>query len=76
MRNGIANRNQSTWGNTETRASHRAFYEPNRNREIDIRELGGIEALNYFMWRLCNMEDLKHEEGAVGDITESESLIR
>ena len=37
----ILNRNQSTWGNTDTRLAPHAFYEPTVYRKIDIRELGG-----------------------------------
>ena len=76
MRNGIPNRNQTTWTNTDTMASHRAFYEPTRNQKIAIRELGGVEALNYFTGLLGSMEDLKHEEWAKDYITELKSLIR
>ena len=38
--------------------------------------MGGIEALNDFTERLCNMGDLKHEERMGDAITELELLIR
>ena len=50
MGNVISNRNRTTWSNTDTRQSHRAFYEPTRNQKIDIRELGG--SINDFVGRL------------------------
>ena len=45
MSNVISTRNQTTWANTDARASHRAFYEPTHNRKIAIRELGGLGRL-------------------------------
>ena len=39
--NGILNRNQTTWANTDTRLTPRSFYEPPINQKIAIRELGG-----------------------------------
>ena len=41
MRNGILNRNPTTWDNADARLAPKAFYEPTLNRQIDIRELGG-----------------------------------
>ena len=40
MGNGILNRNQATWTNTDTRASPKEFYEPTHNQQIAIREIG------------------------------------
>ena len=54
MRNGILNRGQSTWENTDTRLAHQAFYEPTINHPIAIHDLGGGSALNDFMDHLGN----------------------
>ena len=45
MGNVILNRNRPTWegGNTDTRATPLAFYEPTLNREISSHEMGGGE---------------------------------
>ena len=75
MRYEIPNRNQTPCNNTDKRTSPDAFYEPTQNREIDIREMGGIGAFNDLMEQLGNMEELKREEGMGGSITESKSLI-
>ena len=72
MRNGILNPNQTTWPNTDTRLTPELFYEPTLNREIDIRDMGGV---NDFMRRLGEMGDLKHEKGAKEAIVELKSLI-
>ena len=45
MRNGLLNRNQTTWANTDTRLTPRDFYEPAINQKIAIRELGGGKRL-------------------------------
>ena len=79
MGNGILNRNQTTWENTDTRLIPQAFYEPTHNQKIPIREMwwwwrGG--SLNDSMDRLCNMGELKHEEGMEDAILELKSLIR
>ena len=74
MRNGDPNRNQTTWTNTDTRASPRAFYEPTHNQEISIRELGAVGALSDFMGGLGNM-GFKTRRRAKDDITGSKSLI-
>ena len=57
MGNGISNRNQTTWANTDTRLTPRAFYEPAVNHRISIREMGGGESFNDSMRRLGNMEE-------------------
>ena len=76
MRNGILNRNQTTWANTDTRLTTRAFYDPTINREIDIRETGCVgKAFNDSMAHLWNMGELKHEKGAAESIFGSKSLI-
>ena len=55
MRNAISNRNKTTRTNTDARTSPRAFYEPTHNREIAIREMGGVGAFNDSTERLCNV---------------------
>ena len=56
MRHEILNRNQTTWANTDTRISPKAFYEPTHNHQIDIREVVGIGGgFNDFTERLCNL---------------------
>ena len=41
----IFNRNKTKWTNTDTRTSHRAFYEPTHNQQIATHELGGLGRL-------------------------------
>ena len=41
MRNVIPSRNQTTWGNTATRLTPKAFYEPTISQQIAVRDLGG-----------------------------------
>ena len=59
MRDEILNGNPTTRENTDTWVKSQTFYEPNLNRRIAIRDLGGEEAFNDFMDRLGNMGDLK-----------------
>ena len=74
MRNWTSNRNQSTWDNTETRTSRRAFYKPANNQKL-LSANWGVGALNYFMDRLGNMGDLKREVWKKDDISGLKSLI-
>ena len=76
MGNGVLNRDQTTWGNTDARLTPKAFYEPTINRQIAIRELGRGEALNDSMDQLWGRGGLKREEGTGDAIFESKSLIR
>ena len=42
MSNGISNRNQTTWTNTDTMTSPGAFYAPTHNQHIASHEMGGF----------------------------------
>ena len=76
MRNVILNRNRTPWANTDTTASPEAFYEPRRNQQISIHELGGVEAFNDCTEHIGNLEELKREDGMGDVIAELKSLIR
>ena len=41
MRNVILDRNKTTWSNKDATLSPKEFYEPDINRRIAIREIGG-----------------------------------
>ena len=58
MRNVISHRNQTKRTNTDARTSPKAFFEPTHSQQIPTHELGGMESLNYSIWRLGNMGDL------------------
>ena len=75
MRNGISNRTKTTWPNTDNRLNSDEFYEPGINRQIDIQELGWVDALNDFMEHLSQSGELKREEGANEAITDLKSLM-
>ena len=61
--------------NTETRLTAMEFYEPGLNRQINIREMGGVEAFNDFMEHLSQARELKREEWTKEAITDLESLM-
>ena len=76
MRNVISGRNKTTRSIADARRTPWEFYEPGINREIAIREMGGVGEFNDFMWSVRQVEGLKHEEGTQEAITELESLMR
>ena len=41
MRHGIANRNKTTWSNTDARLNSEEFYEPGINHQVSTHEMGG-----------------------------------
>ena len=75
MRNVIPNRNITTWFNTDARLTPKTVYEPGINRKIAIRELG-VVAFNDFIGHLCQVGQLKREEGPQEAITELQCLMR
>ena len=76
MRNGISNRTKTTWPNTDNRLNSDEFYEPGINRQIDIQELGWVDALNDFMEHLSQVGELKHEAAMAEALTQLKSLMR
>ena len=64
MRNGILNRNRTTWGNTDAWLAPRAFYEPTVNQEISIREPEGRLMISWITHG--GIGELKHEKGMGG----------
>ena len=76
MRNENSNRNKTTWPNTGTRLNPDEFYEPFLNRQIDINEMGRVEAFNDFAEHISQAVGLKREEGMWEAVTELESLMR
>ena len=75
MRNGIADRNQTTWSNKDARLSPRGFYDPCLNRRISIHPMG-VEEFTDFVEHLSQSGELQREEWMDEAITELQSLMR
>ena len=76
MRDVISDRNITTLSNADAKLTPKEFYAPRINRKIATHEMGGVAAVNDFIWHLRQIGELKREEGTQEAITEFKSLMR
>ena len=62
MGDGIFQGIKTTWDNADTRLNPLAYYKPDIQQEIEIREMGGLRAFKHFTSYVGNVTELKQEK--------------